>query len=242
MDPLLGYFAPHIAVVNLPSRTDRRRETLVEMAKMGIEPPAFSFFAAQRPSDAGPFENRGTRGAYLSHLALWAEAIAASVPHLLVLEDDIEFPPSFATASAQVLAELQGQPWDLVQFGYTLETSCTKQLTGAGPHLRSFGGEVTGGHFYAINGPAIPVVFNFLSALLNGPIGDPRRGPMSPDGALNVMKWELPHVHRLVAHPSLAGQRKSRSDLRPRWFDQIPGLRHIADSARVSMRKPHDAI
>jgi glycosyl transferase, family 25 len=241
MDPLLGYFAPHIAVVNLASRVDRRRETLNELITLGLEPPTFSFFDALRVSDAGPFENKGTRGAYLSHLAVWGEAIAASVPHVLVLEDDIEFSSGYATASAAVLAELQGQPWDLAHFGYDLETSVCKQLTGAGPRLRAFDGEITGGHFYAINGPALPIMFEFLNRLLEGPAGDSRHGPMSPDGAFNVIKWEIPQLQRLVAYPSLAGQRKSRSDLRPRWFDRVPGLRRIADSARVSLRKPHDA-
>jgi glycosyl transferase, family 25 len=62
---------------------------------------------------------------------------------------------------------------------------------------------------------------------------------MSPDGAFNVIKWELPELRRLVAYPSLAGQRKSRSDLRPRWFDRVPGLRELAAAARVSLRKSH---
>jgi glycosyl transferase, family 25 len=242
MDPLLGYFAPHIAVVNLASREDRRRETLLELTSLSVEAPAFSFFDAVRVNDAGPFENRGTRGAYLSHLAVLEEAIAASAPHLLVLEDDIEFASSYPTASSHVLCELHGQPWDLVQFGYALETSSTKQLTGTGPRLRPFDGEVTGGHFYAINGPALPVVYDFLSGLLDGPVGDPRHGPMSTDGAFNVIKWELPHLHRLVAFPSLANQRKSRSDLRPRWFDQVPGLRQAAASARVLLRTPPDSM
>jgi glycosyl transferase, family 25 len=237
MDSLLGYFAPHIAVVNLPTRDDRRTETMAELAALGLEPPAYHFHEAIRADSRGPFENRGTRGAYLSHLEVIREAIAAGAPHVLVLEDDIEFTPDYAQASTAVLEELVGQRWDLVQFGYALETSVTKRLAGDGSRLRPFDGEVTGGHFYAISGEALPVVYDFLVELLDGPVGHPRRGPMSTDGAFNVIKWEIPGLHRLVAYPALADQRSSRSDLRPRWFDRVPVLRQMAGSARSALRR-----
>jgi glycosyl transferase, family 25 len=237
MDPLLGYFAPHIAVVNLPSRVDRRSETMAELETLGLTPPAYHFHDAIRVDDKGPFENRGTRGAYLSHLAVLCDAIAAGAPHLLVLEDDIEFAPGYAKVSADVLEELVGQRWDVVQFGYAIETSVTKRLAGDGPRLRPFDGEVTGGHFYAIHGEALPVVYEFLVRLLNGPTGHPLLGPMSTDGAFNVIKWEMPELHRLVAYPGLADQRSSRSDLRPRWFDRVPVLRPTAGFARGVLRR-----
>jgi glycosyl transferase, family 25 len=242
MDPLLGYFAPHIAVVNLASRVDRRNETVAELTALGVEQPTFHFHNAIRVDDRGAFENRGTRGAYLSHLEVLRDAIAADAPHVLVLEDDIEFTSEYAQVSPDVLEELVGQPWDLVQFGYALETSSTKRLVDGGPRLRPFDGEVTGGHFYAINGHALPVVYEFLARLLDGPKGDPRLGPMSTDGAFNVIKWEQPELHRLVAYPSLGNQRSSRSDLRPRWFDRVPGLRGLAGSARSALRRSQRTV
>ena len=148
----------------------------------------------------------------------------------------IEFPPIYRQRSGELLDCLTGQPWDFVQFGYAFETTPVPKLVGDGPLLRPFDGEATGGHFYALNGDAISVMYEFLLALLHGPVGDPRRGPMSPDGVFNVIKWEKPEFHRLMAYPNMGLQRKSRSDLRPRWFDQVPGLRHLADAARSAVR------
>jgi glycosyl transferase family 25 len=56
---------------------------------------------------------------------------------------------------------------------------------------------------------------------------------MSIDGAMSFFRARHPEILTLVAAPSLASQRPSRSDLTPRWFDRIPGLRTGAAWVRV---------
>lgn len=62
----------------------------------------------------------GARGAALSHLKLWDEAIATGQP-LTVAEDDAVFRPDFAAMQAEFLAGL-APGWDLVLWGYNFDS------------------------------------------------------------------------------------------------------------------------
>lgn len=55
---------------------------------------------------------------------------------------------------------------------------------------------------------------------------------MSPDGVLNIFKWQHPTIVRLIAVPSFGNQRSSRSDISTQWFDQVPVLDFLAGLAR----------
>ena len=72
--------------------------------------------------------------------------------------------------------------------------------------------------------------------MLERPAGHPDGGPMSPDGAFNIYLLQNPNVPCYVASPSLASQRSSRSDLTPKWFDNVPGFRQAASTARKVKR------
>ena len=48
---------------------------------------------------------------------------------------------------------------------------------------------------------------------------------MSPDGALTWFRRAHPEIRTLLVSPSVAGQRSSRSDLSPRPWDRVPGVR-----------------
>ena len=52
-----------IYVINLPNRTDRRKETEIELSKAGG--PLAIFFPAIRPPEAGKFRSIGERGCFV---------------------------------------------------------------------------------------------------------------------------------------------------------------------------------
>lgn len=62
----------------------------------------------------------GARGAALSHLKLWDEAIATDQP-VTVAEDDAVFRPDFAGLQAEMLAGL-APGWDLVLWGFNFDS------------------------------------------------------------------------------------------------------------------------
>jgi glycosyl transferase family 25 len=80
-----------VAVVNLPTRTDRRRRIARELGALGCH--KWELFEAIKRADAGPFRKVGSHGAYLSHLAL-LESAAERNQSILILQDDCTFLPS----------------------------------------------------------------------------------------------------------------------------------------------------
>jgi glycosyl transferase family 25 len=63
-----------IRIINLPRRTDRRREVQSELAKVGLaNDPRVQFFAARTFTDAGRFYSVGARECYDSHLEILRE-------------------------------------------------------------------------------------------------------------------------------------------------------------------------
>lgn len=62
-----------IYIINLPSRPDRRRAVLADLAgaSLAADDPRLRVFPGIRPADAGNFPSLGARGCYLSHLGIW---------------------------------------------------------------------------------------------------------------------------------------------------------------------------
>ena len=59
---VFDYF-DQIRVINLPDRTDRRREMDKELKILGLaNDPRVSYFAAVKPNDMGKFTSIGARG------------------------------------------------------------------------------------------------------------------------------------------------------------------------------------
>ena len=85
-----------IVVINLPERTDRRREMTAELRRAGIDrrDPRLQFFAGIRPADAGQYPSIGARGCFESHLGVIREAIRDRVESVLILEDDLALHPA----------------------------------------------------------------------------------------------------------------------------------------------------
>ena len=60
---------------------------------------------------------------------------------------------------------------------------------------------------------------------------------MAADGALAWFRRAHPEIRTLMASPSVAGQRPSRSDLSPHLVDRIPVVRHAAGVFRSWRRR-----
>jgi glycosyl transferase family 25 len=220
-------------IINLPERTDRRSEMEWELARAGLspEPGHIEFFKAIRVDDAAGFDNPGYHGCFRSHLEVLKLAAAGGLANVLVFEDDASISDRFKQDEEALLAELKMKDWDIVFFGHGLEDVDDRpaqlKLSPEGAPLM---------HFYAVNGKCILRLIAFLETMLTRPAGHPDGGPMSPDGAFHVFLVQNPDVVCYVTSPSLATQRSSRSDLMPKWFDKVPGLRQTASTVRKVKR------
>ncbi|MBW4469023.1 MAG: glycosyltransferase family 25 protein [Stenomitos rutilans HA7619-LM2] len=220
-------------VINLPARTDRRREITKELedAGMPFKPGDVELFEAIRPDSPGPFASIGYRGAFLSHLNVLKQAKARGLKNVLVMEDDLQLRQDFNQYEEILLAELFETDWDLVHFGYGCDERFDTHKVNV-PLLQPFSGEIIGAQLYAVNGKALDQLIHFFEAVLQRPAGHPEGSPMSPDGVFNVFKWQHPAIVRLIAIPSFGNQRSSRSDISTQWFDQLPVLSSLAGLAR----------
>lgn len=223
---LLDHF-PRAFVINLPERRDRRAQVEVALARAGmpLQPGRVDIFAGVRPTEAAGFPSAGVRGCFLSHLGALRLALSLGLPRVLVFEDDVEPSPLLRACAAELVRGLRERPWGMFYLGHS--------LTLAGPRrLVEHRGPLVLCHAYAVEGAVLPRLVPFMEALLTRPAGSPEGGPMFPDGAFNLFRQRNPDVTTLLAAPSLARQRPSRSDLSPRWFDRVPGLREATAAAR----------
>lgn len=232
---LLDFFE-RAYVINLASRTDRRREMEHELrrADVGLRPEQLAnqveFFPAIRPTEAAPFTLVGRKGASLSFLSVLKDARARGLSRVLVLQDDAEFVPDFQRRAGAVLAELAARPWGVAQLGYLGEPVAAP--ADPAPRLHEFDGEVIGAHCCGVSQLALERLIALFERQHGGVDGDHRYGPMPVDGTINVFRWLNPELPRLLAVPSLAGQRSSRSDIIPGRFDRLPWLRPLVSFAR----------
>lgn len=220
-----------IFVINLPARTDRRREMAAQFEAIGLgpAPPLVRFVAARRPEAAAGFPSIGARGCFLSHLEVLRRARDQGLTRLLVCEDDLNFAPGFNRRMTAVAARLAGADWSLFYGGYAVDA-----LPGRpGPDgLLAVPADfpVQTSHFLALNGQAtIAACIAHLEALLGRPPGDRRGGPMHVDGAYNWFRQAHPRLRTLLAVPVLGYQRHSRTDIHDlKWFDRLPLAREAA--------------
>ncbi|WP_414625212.1 glycosyltransferase family 25 protein [Calothrix sp. CCY 0018] len=223
-------FFDRIYVINLPSRKDRRREIERELKNAGMPFTSgkVELFPAIKPENSEPFYSIGCKGCFLSHLNVLKQAKMQGLKNVLIVEDDLEIAEYFQQYEDVILAELIQTNWDIVHFGYCDSPEKDVSL----PIFQSFSGEIIGTQFYAVHEKVYDQLINFFEVLLQRPAGHPDGGPMSPDGVFNVFKWQYPDITRLIAVPSFGGQRSSRSDVSPSWFDQLPILKTFVESLR----------
>lgn len=209
---MLRLLFDRVYVINLPERSDRRKEVLAELQRVGLmhDDPLIHIWRAVRPTDRGDFRSIGARGCFLSHLGVLEDAIAQGLDRILIVEDDMDW-------TAQVLSpefdatELLEIDWQFVHGGNGRATSDRK----AGLRMRRIppteGLGLT--HFIALRQPAIGLAACYLSAMLLRPGGSPEGGPMDVDGAYSWFRKDNSHIAAFLCEPSLAMQRSSRSDI-----------------------------
>ena len=216
-----------VVVVNLPSRADRLRETRRELARIGHAHTA-TVFPAIRPAEAAGFGSLGEHGCYLSHLAVWRAAVGAR--SLLVLEDDVAFPPDFAGRAG--LVETLPEDWDVFYAGHMQLPELRRTWTETGLVRIDPCVEFIGLHCYAVNGRALPALVRAAEAFLSRPHGHPAGGRMPIDGALNIARRQCGFA-TYAAMPPLAVQRASRTDIGAlKWFDRAAVLSAPIGAAR----------
>jgi glycosyl transferase, family 25 len=222
-----------IVVINLPSRTDRRREMGQQLAAIGLawDAKAVHRFDAIRPAERGQFPTIGTRGCFLSHLGVLRAARDAGVRSLLIFEDDIDFSPQLAAQWPAVSRVLGTESWSFFYGGYVVERAPS---TGLQPTwIVAPETPVQTAHFLGVRGAAIAELVTYLEAMLGRRDGDPAGGPMHVDGAYSWFRREHPHHVTLAASVQLGLQRPSRTDIHDlSWFDRWVGVRDVAQQAR----------
>ena len=208
----LGRFE-RIRVINLAERHDRRLDMERELAAIGLgNDPRVAFFPAIRPADSGNFTSVGARGVYLGQLAILREAAAAN-ESVLILEDDCAFTPAardYPTDGA----------WDIFYGGY--EAANPDDLATS---------DIIGAHMMGFTAAAAKALVAWLDALTYEGIHPPI------DAAYIWYRRAHPEVSTHFAVPLLAHQRASRSDIAPRLFDRLPGIREAAELARRIRRR-----
>lgn len=222
-------------VVNLPERKDRRRMMIRELDKAGmpLTPNKTEIFAAIKPDDAGNFPSIGARGCFLSHLTILKQAKEDRLANVLILEDDLTISEQFRADREVLVEQLHQTDWDFVYFGHHEKTE-----GGTSPAtLQPYSEPIMMTHFYGVNGKLFDRLLSFLEELQQRPGGHPDGGPMHLDGAYSTFRAQNPDVITLIASPSLGWQRPSRSNIHPKWFEQVFVLKQLSDVARVAKER-----
>lgn len=234
---LLAVFE-HVYVINLPSRTDRRREMERELDRVGIEAqePVATFFDAIRPESAGSFPSIGARGCFLSHLEVLRDARRRECRSVLICEDDLTFAPDLTSRVGPLSKRLEAEEWSVFYGGYAALPSSDA----AGPLLEvppECGIRTT--HCIGFRGEAIGEAADYLARMLDRPRGSPEGGAMHVDGAYSWYRRGHPHRRTLAATPPIGYQRSSRSDIYDdlKWFDRIPVLYPFVNGLRAAKRR-----
>lgn len=233
---LLRTLFDRVYIINLPERSDRRREMAAELGRVGLslDDPLVHLFPAVRPADRGEFPSIGARGCFLSHLGVLKDAQAKGHRSILILEDDVEWTATALdpTLGAKALIEtefafLHGGP------GYDRERPDGPiLLTPLAPD-----DDIGLTHFIGLRGPIIGELIVYLEAMLARPEGSPEGGPMHVDGAYCWFRQAHPDFACYVCAPSVAQQRPSRSDISAYSGWRAGRLANLGRKVRGYLRK-----
>jgi len=208
-------------VINLPDRTDRRREMEDQLRRVQWQA---QFACAPKPLDPGGFSSIGARGCFLSHLEILRQALLFR-RNLVLMEDDLNFAGDFTYGWSRAVNALPDN-WSIFYPAHSL-------IPAAGLHLVAPEMSLQQTHFMLINKSVIPMLIEQLQAILSRKPGDPLGGPMHVDGAYSTIRKQNPDLHTYTCNPPLGYQRASRSDVEgQRFFDMIPALRPAVAALR----------
>jgi glycosyl transferase, family 25 len=230
MKQIIEYF-DRSYIINLVDRKDRRRDVEREFRLHGFVIPndKVCFYGATRPTDKAGFPNIGTRGCFISHKNILELAQRDHLRNVLIFEDDVSFRSLDSSFEQKLIEQLRQKDWDMVYFGYLSPPD--DHL--AGP-LIEWANDITGTHFYAVNGKFFGKLLEYMNKCESLPLGDPFGGPMTPDAVQNHMRYVVPNIKVLLSVPNLAHQRSSRTDVAVTGIlDRIIWLRPILHRARA---------
>lgn len=216
-----------VFVINLPDRTDRRRDMERQLRGIGLSQNTVEYVDGVRPAEAGGWPSVGARGCFLSHYNVLRRARDSGLSSVAILEDDCDFSPSFPRLQGFFAERLAAIDWGMVHLGHMEPVPAD-----AHPDLLPWTAGVRTTHFYAAHGTVLNRLVEFMDAVLTRQDGHPLGGPQSLDGAFSMFRAQNPDVTTLLACPNLALQRPSRSDIESRWFDKAPVLRELAGAWR----------
>jgi glycosyl transferase, family 25 len=207
---------------------------------IGVDPKheRVEFFSAIRPADQEDWPSIGARGAFMSHYAVAKKARDRGLRNILILEDDCDFKPAFLDFQEELIGILAAERWDIIHLGHLIDLAEMK-LSGTGqkPRLIPWHAGVLGAHCYAFNNTILDCAVAYFELVARRPAGHPLGGPQHYDGALSMFREQNPDAITLIASPTLAVQRSSRSDITARWFDAVPGCQTAVDVLRRLRRR-----
>lgn len=203
-----------IRIINLPTRTDRRREMTAELERLGVaRDPRIQFVDGILVTDQAPFRAPGEKGVFLAHLKILKEAAAAE-ENVLILEDDVDFAAGAADWNGVI-------DCDIAYGGYEASNPADLQQS-----------DIIGAHCMGFSPRATKALVPFLERLLS------RESPPPIDGAYVWFRRQNPDFVTKFANPTIAAQRPSRSDIaKLRLFDRLRVLRGPISLARSAKRK-----
>lgn len=212
-----------IFIINLAERSDRRRQMQRQLRKLGLslQDPKVELFAAVRPDAQLDWPSLGARGCFQSHYQIIRAAHERGLQTVMVLEDDCDFIDDVMACWPALLQGLQETPWDIAYPGHPLTPA-----TGA-VAWRATRESIGLAHCYMVHRSIMPSLLDFLETVMARPAGHPLGGPQHYDGALNTFYFQYPETRVVVAEPSIAFQRRSRSDISTGRFDSIPLIRRL---------------
>ncbi len=207
---MLEYF-DRVYIINLAHREDRRREITQQLKNIGatVDREHIRFFDAIKPTSAEGFPTVGTRGCFLSHLAILKEAKASNLGYVLIVEDDCDFVKDFEERSTVHLQVLQMHRPDFFYLG-ALNTIDSAHVPEG---WVDSGAEIMGAHCVAFGGEILESLIAYLEAILGRSPGDPLGGPMHIDGAYSRFRKTSQEITTYIAKPELAYQRFSPTDI-----------------------------
>lgn len=202
-----------IRVINLPSRTDRRRDMQRELDRLALGNDERVGFVDGIVVDVpAPFRLSGERGVFLSHLSILREAAAAG-SSVLILEDDVDF--------TSVAGEWEPPAnCDIAYGGYSASDPANLVTS-----------DIIGAHCMGFSARAAMALVPYLQNLLG------HKSPPPIDGAYVWFRREFPDYATNFADPVIAEQRPSRSDIAGSGrLDRIVGLRPLLTFGRLLKR------
>jgi hypothetical protein len=212
-------FFDNIYIINLPHRTDRKKEIEEQFSNIGlsIDGDRIRFFSAIRPDTPGGFTTVGARGCFMSHLGILTEARDRGSKNILILEDDCNFVSNFSEKLQVIQTAMAQRTWSFF-YGGALNVIEPEKLHNG---WLSPAQGVMGAHFFAASGSVLPELVQYLELMLTRPPGDAMGGPMHVDGAYSWFRAAHPGYSSFLAVPELAYQRSSATDIHIRkWYEK----------------------